>query len=69
MKIQMQLTKDKEFFKAYVNSEEEEELERLFYEFVSQMLAYKDDSQIVEVVSKKYYSDKPRVEVELEDII
>ncbi|HGM1282915.1 TPA: RusA family crossover junction endodeoxyribonuclease [Clostridioides difficile] len=32
-------------------------------------IAYKDDSQIVEVVSKKYYSDKPRVEVELEDII
>ncbi|HBE8973316.1 TPA: RusA family crossover junction endodeoxyribonuclease [Clostridioides difficile] len=31
-------------------------------------IAYKDDSQIVEVVSKKYYSDKPRVEVELEDI-
>ncbi|MFL8231041.1 RusA family crossover junction endodeoxyribonuclease, partial [Clostridioides difficile] len=32
-------------------------------------IAYKDDSQIVEVVSKKYYSDRPRVEVELEDII
>lgn len=31
-------------------------------------IAYKDDSQIVEVVSKKYYSDKPRVEVILEDI-
>ncbi|EML9212983.1 TPA: hypothetical protein KOD20_003928 [Clostridioides difficile] len=40
MKVQMQLTKDKEFFKVYVNSEEEE-LERLFFEFVSQMLAYK----------------------------
>ncbi|CZR99762.1 Endodeoxyribonuclease RusA [Clostridioides difficile] len=31
-------------------------------------IAYKDDSQIVEVVSKKYYSDRPRVEVELEDV-
>ncbi|HBF8529299.1 TPA: hypothetical protein KPG58_002698 [Clostridioides difficile] len=38
MKIQMQLTKEKEFFKVCVNSEEEE-LEKLFYEFVSQMLA------------------------------
>ncbi|EGT3850368.1 hypothetical protein MZI42_18530 [Clostridioides difficile] len=48
MKIQMQLTKDKEFFKAYVNSEEEEELERLFYEFVSQMLAYKRKNKKVQ---------------------
>ncbi|EIS9525898.1 TPA: RusA family crossover junction endodeoxyribonuclease [Clostridioides difficile] len=31
-------------------------------------IAYKDDTQIVEVVASKYYSDKPRVEVELEDI-
>lgn len=28
-------------------------------------IAYKDDSQIVEVVLKKYYSDNPRVEVML----
>ncbi|MCC0686182.1 hypothetical protein [Clostridioides sp. ZZV14-6345] len=48
MKIQMQLTKDKESFKVYVNSEEEEELERLFYEFVSQMLAYKRKSKTVQ---------------------
>ncbi|HCU3134989.1 TPA: RusA family crossover junction endodeoxyribonuclease [Clostridioides difficile] len=32
-------------------------------------IAYKDDTQIVEVVASKYYSDKPRVEVMLEDII
>ncbi|HBF8942198.1 TPA: RusA family crossover junction endodeoxyribonuclease [Clostridioides difficile] len=32
-------------------------------------IAYKDDTQIVEVVASKYYSDKPRVEVELEDVI
>ncbi|HCK3094151.1 RusA family crossover junction endodeoxyribonuclease [Clostridioides difficile] len=32
-------------------------------------IAYKDDTQIVEVVASKYYSDNPRVEVELEDII
>lgn len=31
-------------------------------------IAYKDDTQIVEVVASKYYSDKPRVEVILEDI-
>ncbi|HBM7309532.1 TPA: RusA family crossover junction endodeoxyribonuclease, partial [Clostridioides difficile] len=31
-------------------------------------IAYKDDTQIVEVVASKYYSDKPRVEVMLEDI-
>ncbi|MCC0689980.1 MULTISPECIES: RusA family crossover junction endodeoxyribonuclease [unclassified Clostridioides] len=31
-------------------------------------IAYKDDTQIVEVVASKYYSDKPRVEVVLEDI-
>ncbi|HBF3270237.1 TPA: hypothetical protein KOB66_004173 [Clostridioides difficile] len=47
MKVQMQLTKDKEFFKVYVNSEEEE-LERLFYEFVSQMLAYKRKNKKVQ---------------------
>ncbi|HBF9842823.1 TPA: RusA family crossover junction endodeoxyribonuclease, partial [Clostridioides difficile] len=28
-------------------------------------IAYKDDTQIVEVVASKYYSDKPRVEVML----
>ncbi|HCQ6002068.1 TPA: hypothetical protein OL424_001387 [Clostridioides difficile] len=48
MKIQMQLTKDKESFKVCVNSEEEEELERLFYEFVSQMLAYKRKNKKVQ---------------------
>ncbi|HBG8471019.1 TPA: RusA family crossover junction endodeoxyribonuclease, partial [Clostridioides difficile] len=32
-------------------------------------IAYKDDTQIVEVVASKYYSDKPRVEVMIEDII
>ncbi|HBH3214186.1 TPA: RusA family crossover junction endodeoxyribonuclease [Clostridioides difficile] len=32
-------------------------------------IAYKDDTQIVEVVASKYYSDKPRVEVILEDVI
>ncbi|CCL36151.1 TPA: RusA family crossover junction endodeoxyribonuclease [Clostridioides difficile] len=32
-------------------------------------IAYKDDTQIVEVVASKYYSDKPRVEVVLEDIV
>ncbi|HBF2503723.1 TPA: RusA family crossover junction endodeoxyribonuclease [Clostridioides difficile] len=32
-------------------------------------IAYKDDTQIVEVVASKYYSDRPRVEVMLEDII
>lgn len=31
-------------------------------------IAYKDDTQIVEVVASKYYSDRPRIEVELEDI-
>ncbi|MFL8713167.1 hypothetical protein Q3304_20535 [Clostridioides sp. GD02377] len=40
MKVQMQLTKDKEAFKVCVNSEEVE-LERLFYEFASQILACK----------------------------
>ncbi|HGM3774715.1 TPA: hypothetical protein ACKOHV_003027 [Clostridioides difficile] len=40
MKVQMQLTKDKEIFKVYVNGEEEE-LERLFYEFVTKVLTYK----------------------------
>ncbi|EGT4533144.1 hypothetical protein RYE61_05590 [Clostridioides difficile] len=47
MKIQMQLTKEKEFFKVYVNSEEEE-LEKLFYEFVSQMLACKRKNKKVQ---------------------
>ncbi|MCC0707369.1 RusA family crossover junction endodeoxyribonuclease [Clostridioides sp. ES-S-0190-01] len=32
-------------------------------------IAYKDDTQIVEVVASKYYSDKPRIEVVLEDAI
>ncbi|HBF7766709.1 TPA: RusA family crossover junction endodeoxyribonuclease [Clostridioides difficile] len=32
-------------------------------------IAYKDDTQIVEVVASKYYSDRPRVEVILEDIV
>ncbi|ENZ9555996.1 RusA family crossover junction endodeoxyribonuclease [Clostridioides difficile] len=32
-------------------------------------IAYKDDTQIVEVVASKYYSDNPRVEVILEDVI
>ncbi|GAA0106648.1 hypothetical protein UT300013_32720 [Paraclostridium sordellii] len=31
-------------------------------------IAYKDDAAIVEGDFKKYYSDKPRVEVEIEDI-
>ena len=31
-------------------------------------LAYKDDTQIVELEAKKYYSDNPRVEVFIEDI-
>ncbi|MCA0617605.1 RusA family crossover junction endodeoxyribonuclease [Clostridioides difficile] len=31
-------------------------------------IAYKDDTQIVEVIASKYYSDRPRVEVILEDI-
>ena len=31
-------------------------------------IAYKDDTQIVEIVAKKYYSDKPRVEVVIQDI-
>ncbi|MER0283852.1 hypothetical protein ABRY17_08110 [Clostridioides difficile] len=47
MKVQMQLTKDKESFKVYVNSEEEE-LEKLFYEFVTQMLACKRKSKTVQ---------------------
>jgi len=32
-------------------------------------IAYDDDSQIVELNVKKYYSEKPRVEVELEEIL
>ncbi|HBG2457531.1 hypothetical protein MMC97_03575 [Clostridioides difficile] len=47
MKIQMQLTKDKESFKVCVNSEKEE-LEKLFYEFVSQMLTRKRKSKTVQ---------------------
>ncbi|HBF4872503.1 RusA family crossover junction endodeoxyribonuclease [Clostridioides difficile] len=31
-------------------------------------IAYKDDTQIVEVVASKHFSDEPRVEVILEDI-
>lgn len=47
MKIQMQLTKEKESFKVCVNSGEEEELEKLFYEFASQMLACRRKSKTV----------------------
>ena len=31
-------------------------------------IAYKDDAQIVEVVAKKFYSNRPRVEVTIEKI-
>ena len=31
-------------------------------------IAYKDDTQIVEIVAMKFYSDNPRVEVKIEDI-
>jgi len=31
-------------------------------------IAYRDDSQIVEVIAKKYYSCRPRVEISLEVI-
>ena len=31
-------------------------------------IAYKDDTQIVEIVAMKFYSDKPRVEVQIEDL-
>lgn len=31
-------------------------------------IAYKDDAQVVEVVSSKFYSNKPRVEVTIEDL-
>jgi Holliday junction resolvase RusA-like endonuclease len=31
-------------------------------------LAYKDDSQIVEMSAKKYYSDEPRVEISIEEV-
>ncbi len=48
MKVQMQLTKDKEFFKVCVNSEEEEMERMLFYEFVSQMLACKRKNKKVQ---------------------
>ncbi|WP_250673527.1 RusA family crossover junction endodeoxyribonuclease [Paraclostridium ghonii] len=32
-------------------------------------IAYKDDAQVVEVVSKKFYSNRPRVEVTIEDLV
>lgn len=31
-------------------------------------VAYRDDAQIVESICEKYYSDKPRVEVRIEEI-
>ena len=31
-------------------------------------LAYKDDSQIVEISAKKYYSEEPRVEISIEEV-
>lgn len=31
-------------------------------------IAYKDDAQVVEVIAKKFYSNKPRVEVTIESI-
>lgn len=31
-------------------------------------LAYKDDSQIVEATAAKYYSDRPRVEIEITEV-
>lgn len=31
-------------------------------------LAYRDDSQIVKVAMQKWYSDEPRVEVEIEEV-
>lgn len=31
-------------------------------------IAYKDDTQIVEIVAMKFYSDEPRVEVTIEDL-
>lgn len=31
-------------------------------------LAYKDDSQVVEIIVKKYYSEQPLIKVELEEI-
>ncbi|AWZ48357.1 RusA family crossover junction endodeoxyribonuclease [Clostridiaceae bacterium 14S0207] len=31
-------------------------------------IAYKDDSQIIELQVKKYYSDYPRVELQLQDL-
>ena len=31
-------------------------------------IAYKDDTQIVEIVAKKFYSENPRVEVTIESI-
>ena len=31
-------------------------------------IAYKDDTQIIEIYATKFYSDKPRVEVIIEDI-
>lgn len=31
-------------------------------------LAYRDDKQIVEAIVRKFYSDEPRVEIELEEV-
>lgn len=31
-------------------------------------IAYKDDTQIVEIAAMKFYSDKPRVEVTIEEV-
>lgn len=31
-------------------------------------IAYMDDKQVVELYCRKYYSDEPRVEVEIEDV-
>lgn len=31
-------------------------------------LAYKDDSQIVEILAKKFYSEEPRVEISIEEV-
>lgn len=31
-------------------------------------LAYKDDSQVVDLIVQKFYSEEPRVEVELEEV-
>lgn len=31
-------------------------------------IAYHDDSQIVELIARKFYSDKPRVEIEIREV-